>query len=91
MGGREGGATAAREGRDAQPGLDANVPDGAPPPGRRPAPATPTERGDGDYTGSASSLARQNAPREPNRGQDRESVIPDAKPERAGLRGVEDK
>lgn len=53
-------------------------------------PATPTERGDGDYEGSASSLARQNAPREPNRGQYREPVLPDAPPDRPGLRGAED-
>ena len=54
-------------------------------------PSTPTERGDGDYEGSASSLARQNAPREPNRGQYREPLLPAAEPEAPGLRGVEDK
>lgn len=54
----------------------------------RPRPSTPTERGDGDYGGSASSLARQNAPREAKGGQDGETVLPAQKPDRVTLKGV---
>jgi len=54
----------------------------------RPGPSTPTERGDGDYEGSASSLARQNAPREAKGGQSTEAVLPAQKPERVALKGV---
>ena len=59
-------------------------------PGRRV--TTPTERGDTDLEGSASSLARQNLPREPNRGQWREEKSKDSsRSEEPGLRGVDDK
>lgn len=56
----------------------------------RPAPSTPTERGDTDLEGSASSLARQNAPREPNRGQLRDAPRTSNKTEPTQIRGVDD-
>ena len=65
-----------------------NLPEKAP----RTRATTPTERGDTDLEGSASSLARQNLPREPNRGQWREDKSKDSsRSEEPGLRGVDDK
>lgn len=52
---------------------------------------TPTERGDTDLEGSASSLARQNLPREPNHGQRREDSPKAPRTVEPGLRGVDDK
>ena len=51
--------------------------------------STPTERGDTDLEGSASSLARANQPREPRHGQARDPAKPN-EAEPVGLRGVED-
>ena len=53
-------------------------------------PTTPTERGDGDYEGSASSLAHQNAPREKKYGQGRDKTTTTGKAEPVRTRGVED-
>ena len=54
-------------------------------------PATPTERGDGDYQGSASSLAHQNLPRERKHGQGRDkSTTTEGPKDRVRTRGVED-
>ena len=54
-------------------------------------PATPTERGDGDYEGSASSLAHQNLPRETKHGQGRDkTTTTEATKDRVRTRGVED-
>jgi hypothetical protein len=54
-------------------------------------PSTPTERGDGDYEGSASSLAHQNLPREKKQGQGRDkTTTTDGTKDRVRTRGVED-
>ena len=54
-------------------------------------PSTPTERGDGDYEGSASSLAHQNAPREKTQGQGRDqTTTTEGTRDRVRTRGVED-
>jgi len=55
-----------------------------------PRPATPTERGDGDYTGTASGLSSQNLPREAVHGQAETGALPKAKPDDAKLRGVDE-
>jgi len=52
---------------------------------------TPTERGDGDYEGSASSLAHQNLPRDKKQGQGRDkTTTTEATRDRVRTRGVED-
>ncbi len=56
----------------------------------RPKPTTPTERGDGDYEGSASSLAHQNALREKKHGQGRDKTSTTGKAEPVRTRGVQD-
>ena len=54
-------------------------------------PSTPTERGDGDYEGTASSLARQNLPREKKHGQGRDkTTTTEGTRDRVRTRGVED-
>ena len=53
-------------------------------------PTTPTERGDGDYEGSASSLAHQNAPRDKKYGQGRDKTSTTGKAEPVRTRGVQD-
>ena len=54
-------------------------------------PSTPTERSDGDYEGSASSLARRNLPREKKYGQGRDkTTTTEGTRDRVRTRGVED-
>ena len=54
-------------------------------------PSTPTERGDGDYEGSASSLAHQNLPREKKQGQGSgKTTSTEGTRDRVRTRGVED-